>query len=140
MDENKIVKVGVGVVILNPQKQILLGLRKSAHGNGSWCPPGGHLEYAESFEKTAVRETMEETGIALDEKNAKVLGVTNDFFEESGKHYITVVMGIDNCQQQPTLMEPDKCERWQWFELDKLPDNMFLPMVNFLKKYPIKTC
>lgn len=140
MTENKIVRVGVGVVILNPQSQILLGLRNSVHGQGTWCPPGGHLEYGESFEQTAVRETLEETGIILEEKHTEVLGVTNDFFEESGKHYITVVMGTKNCTQQPQRMEPDKCEKWQWFEVDNLPQNMFLPMVHFLKKYPIKTC
>ena len=52
----KSVKVGVGLYILNSNHQLLLGLRKSIHGNGTWCPPGGHLEYGESFEQAAVRE------------------------------------------------------------------------------------
>ncbi len=41
--EEKIVKVGVGVLIYNNKDEILLGLRKSKHGEGTWCPPGGHL-------------------------------------------------------------------------------------------------
>jgi hypothetical protein len=59
--KDKAIKVGVGVLIFNDKKQLLPGLRKSAHGNGTWCPPGGHLEYGESFEAAGVRETREET-------------------------------------------------------------------------------
>ena len=55
--------IGVGLYILNKNEQLLLGLRKSSHGCGTWCPPGGHLEYGESFEQAASRETLEETGL-----------------------------------------------------------------------------
>ena len=38
-------KVGVGLYIVNEKRQLLLGLRKSAHGCGTWGPPGGQLEF-----------------------------------------------------------------------------------------------
>ena len=65
MTDGKTVKVGLGLYILNDRGQVLLGLRKAKHGEGTWCPPGGHMEYGESFEEGAVREAFEETGIAL---------------------------------------------------------------------------
>jgi len=37
--------VGVGVYIINDQKEILMSLRSSVHAAGYWCPPGGHIEY-----------------------------------------------------------------------------------------------
>lgn len=57
--------VGVGVLIFNDKKQMLLGKRKGSHGAGTWCNPGGHLEFGESFEQCAIREVEEETGLKI---------------------------------------------------------------------------
>lgn len=135
--EEKIIKVGVGVLIYNDKDELLLGLRKSKHGAGTWCPPGGHVEYGEDFEDAATRETVEETGLVLDKKDLTVCGVTNDFFKESGKHYVTVILKTTNFVGKPELKEPDKCAKWQWFAKDKLPDKLFLPICNFLNKYKL---
>ena len=70
-------KVGVGVIIVKEGK-ILLGKRKNAHGEGTWCPPGGHLELGESYEECAKRETFEETGLQI--KNLQFITATNDIF------------------------------------------------------------
>lgn len=42
-NQNEKPKVGVGVVVLK-DNLILLGKMKNAHGDGSWCFPGGYLE------------------------------------------------------------------------------------------------
>ena len=137
MSDEKVVKVGLGLYILNEKHQILLGLRKSAHGNGTWCPPGGHMEYGESFEEGAVREAREETGLVIAPQDVVLAAVTNDFFEESGKHYVTLNM-ITHCfSGEPKIMEPDKCAEWRWFDENNLPANMFLPAANFLKKHKL---
>ena len=70
-------KVGVGVIIVKEGK-ILLGERKNAHGEGTWCPPSGHLELGESYEECAKRETFEETGLQI--KNLQFITATNDIF------------------------------------------------------------
>lgn len=57
-------KVGVGVFVMR-NGQVLIGKRKGAHGEGEYSFPGGHLEYMESFEGCARRETQEETGIEI---------------------------------------------------------------------------
>lgn len=132
----KQIGIGVGLYLFNDEHQLLLGLRKSKHGEGTWCPPGGHLEYGESFEKAAVRETMEETGILAQEKDVSIGGVTNDFFEESGKHYVTIHLIASSFSGESKIMESDKCAQWQWFDLDKLPENIFLPAAHFLAQNP----
>lgn len=58
MKEEKRPKVGLGVCLLKDDK-ILFGKRKGAHGGGSWCFPGGHLEFNETWEECARRETEE---------------------------------------------------------------------------------
>ena len=55
-------KVGIGVLVFNDLNQLLLGRRTSAHGEGEFGPPGGHLEFGESFEDCAIREVKEEAG------------------------------------------------------------------------------
>ncbi len=123
-------KVGVGVIVIKEGK-ILLGKRKNAHGEGSWSFPGGHLEFNESWEVCAERETIEETGLSI--KNIRFGSVTNDIFETEVKHYITIFMLADYNSGEERVMEPDKCEEWRWFEWHQLPQPLFIPIQNLLR-------
>jgi 8-oxo-dGTP diphosphatase len=124
-------KVGVGVIIIK-DKQVLLGRRKSAHGQGTWCFPGGHLEFHEELEACARREVLEETGLHL--KNVRAETFTNDIFPDEGKHYITLYMRAEVASGQVAVAEPDKCEQWAWFAWDNLPEPLFIPIQNLLKQ------
>ena len=122
-------KVGVGVLIIQDSK-ILLGKRKNAHGAGTWAPPGGHLEFGESFEDCARREVLEETGLEV--VSLRKYGFTNDVFTKENKHYVTVFMVVDTFIGEPKVLEPDKCECWEWFEINQLPDNLFISLKNLM--------
>ena len=119
-------KVGVGVIVLRDGK-VLMGLRKGSHGEGTWCFPGGHLEYGESPEECGAREALEETGIIV-EKTDRVPFFTNDIFLGEEKHYITLFVVVREFVGDPKIREPEKCERWEWFPWDQMPENIFLPM------------
>jgi 8-oxo-dGTP pyrophosphatase MutT (NUDIX family) len=51
------------VIVVNSQGQILLIRRTD---NGNWAVPGGGMDPGESITDTAVRETLEETGITCE--------------------------------------------------------------------------
>ncbi len=123
-------KVGIGVIVVKDGK-ILLGKRKNSHGDGAWSFPGGHLEFGESWEECAKRETMEETGINI--KNIRFGTVTNDIFQTEEKHYITIFMLSDYDFGEVQIMEPEKCEKWDWFSWNQLPQPLFVPIQNVLK-------
>ncbi len=89
---NKIVRVGVVVFVFKSGK-FIIGRRANSHGNGTWSLPGWHLEFGETFEQTAQREVFEETGLQI--KNVRFGAVTNDYFKDEGKHYVTVWMLSD---------------------------------------------
>mgnify|MGYP003394911621 FL=1 len=123
-------KVGIGVCVIKDGK-ILFGKRKNAHGQGSWCFPGGHLEFNETWEECAVRETLEETGLKI--KNIRFATATNDIFPMENKHYITIFMIADYDSGELRIMEPEKCERWDWFDWSSPPQPLFIPQQNLLK-------
>lgn len=119
-------------MIFNNKKQLLPGLRKSSHGGSTRYPPDDHLKYGESFEAAGVRETRKETEPETDSQRPEIAGITNDFFAESGKHYVTVILKAGVVNGRPQVTEPEKCKTRLWFNLSGLPENLFPPMRNFL--------
>ena len=124
-------KVGIGVIVIKGNK-VLLGKRKNAHGEGSWCFPGGHLEFGEELEECAEREVLEEAGIKI--RDIRLRTFTNAIFEKEGKHYVTLFLVSDYDSGELRVFEPEKCERWEWFDWDNLPQHLFLPIQNLLKQ------
>lgn len=114
-------KVGVGVLVFKEGK-ILLGKRKNAHGAGDFAGPGGHLEFGESIEECAIRETAEEAGVEI--QNLKIISFGNLLLWED-KHYIDIGVLADWKKGEPQLLEPDKCEGWDWYDPEHLPEGVF---------------
>jgi len=124
-EDKKYPKVGIGVMIQNEKGEVLLGLRKGSHGSGEWSFPGGHLEMGETILQTAKRETKEETG--LDINDFELISVADEmrYLKSDGKHYLNVGVIGKYISGDPVVMEKDKCEKWGWFDLNNLPDNLF---------------
>lgn len=120
-------KVGVAVFIRQNNK-ILLSKRINTHGQGTWGLIGGHLEFGETPELCAKRETIEEIGLPIN--NLRYLCYTNDIFEKENKHYITLYFVADHTEGEPKNLEPEVCNQLEWFGWDELPDPLFLPVMN----------
>ena len=57
--------VGVGGVIVNEQRQVLMIQRGSQPGRGRWSFPGGLVEVGEPLREACAREVLEETGLEV---------------------------------------------------------------------------
>lgn len=116
-----IVGVGVNVMIVKDGR-VLLGRRKGAHGEGEYAFPGGLLEYMESFEQCAHRETLEECGIEI--KNIKFQFVAN-VKKYSPLHIVHISLKAEWRRGEPRVLEPDMCVSWRWYDL-KIHPSLFL--------------
>ena len=123
--------VGVAVIIEDDNK-VLLMRRKGAHEEGTWCFPGGKLDFFEKITDCAIRETKEEVGLTI--TNLRIDNkFTNDMFIREDLHYITFFVRCNAISYDAKIMQPDKCTEIGWFYWDKLPNNLFLPIINYIK-------
>jgi 8-oxo-dGTP diphosphatase len=118
--------LGVGVIVVREEK-LLFGLRRGAHGAGSWSFAGGHVDEGEGPETTALRELEEETGLRA--ANPRVVAESDDTFP-GGLRYRTHFVQVDCSGGEPAVREPDACARWGWFSWDDPPEPLFLPVAS----------
>lgn len=130
--------VGVGVIIIDGNK-ILLGLRNSdkekadsdLNGEGTWTMPGGKLEMNETIIEAGIREVKEETDLNV--TDIEVYCVQDDFSENA--HFVTVGLIGKQYNGIVRAMEPEEITEWAWFDIDNIPDNIFLPSKGCIEKY-----
>ncbi|CAG8795642.1 7876_t:CDS:2, partial [Racocetra persica] len=103
--------VGVGIFVIRGNK-FLIGKRKGSHGPGT-------LEFGESFEDCAKREVFEETNLEI--TNVIYQTVTNSVMVNENKHYVDIFMRAEvvDVDADPLVMEPNKCEGWEWVTWDE---------------------
>lgn len=138
MENNKVIGVGVGVLVLKGEK-ILLGLRNTdatkagsdLSGEGTWTMPGGKMEFGESILEAARREVLEETGINILETD--IICTNTD--RKGEKQFVTVGLHAKNFMGDAETKEPDEIVEWKWFDLKNLPKNIFDPSKKVLKCY-----
>ncbi len=132
-----ITKIGVGVVIIDDNK-VLLGHRIPKYDDtggiyepDTWTLPGGKLEYKEKIIECAKRETKEETN--LDIENIEIFGCGDDI--GSDRHFVTIYVHTNKYSGTASVMEKNKIDKWSWFELNNLPENIYTPSEKTLKVY-----
>lgn len=120
-------RVGTAVFIVRNGKFVFLK-RQGSHGAGTWSTPGGHVQFGEKPEDTCKREALEETGCIVDDIRFAVM--TNDFFPDENKHYITLWYVGSWVANEPEIKEPHKCTELQWVTFDDKPAPTFLTYDN----------
>lgn len=131
------IKIGIGVLIIHENK-ILLGHRvQNAKDTGgiyepdSWCLPGGKQDYEETIFECAKRETKEETN--LDISGLEVFNAMDDI--QPNKHFVTIQVIARSFSGELKVMEEDKIDKWQWFDIFQLPNNIYSPSKKFIEAY-----
>ncbi|MDQ0208638.1 NUDIX domain-containing protein [Alkalicoccobacillus murimartini] len=123
--------VGVGALILDQDKNILLVKRKRSPEAGCWSLPGGKVDYMETIENAVVREIKEELNIDITVK--ELLCVTNHIIKSEDIHYVAPTFLAEITRGTVHNMEPQALESVQWFSIKDIPKNITITTDNALK-------
>lgn len=137
MEENQI-KIGCVVFVIRDNK-VLMGKRKNTFGAGDYGLPGGHLSFGENLIDGARRELAEETGITDGELHFSAVVDDPRIVDKEPQHYVHISFLLEGSVQEPRLMEPHKCEGWEWLPLDNLPKNILVGNRPIFKTFFAKT-
>ncbi|MGA5299535.1 nucleotide triphosphate diphosphatase NUDT15 [Nucisporomicrobium flavum] len=110
---------GVGMVVLRPGGEVLLGYRTKSGETPTWCLPGGSLEPGETFAAAAVRETAEEAGLTPAGPRAFAIAI------DLAVGAVTAGVVAEHAGGSPQVREPHVFERWQWWPPAALPAPLF---------------
>ena len=134
---DKVVRVGLGVMIRNGDK-ILLGHRSPKRNDTGgiqepdcWALPGGKQEMFETMFESAQREIKEETNLDIDE--LELFGAADDIAKD--RHFVSLHIIAKSFSGKLIAMEPEKEDRWEWFSLNELPNNIYSPSKKFIDNY-----
>jgi 8-oxo-dGTP diphosphatase len=115
--------VGGGILILNNKSQVLLMRRyKTRNEAGWWSKPGGGVDFGEKAIDSMKREIKEEVGV--DVSIWGYLPHTDHIIKKEHQHWIAINYLAKIKKGIPKIMEPDKCDKLEWFTLNKLPLKM----------------
>lgn len=132
-----VILVGVNVIIIDQEERILLQQRTEPLG--TWGLPGGLMELEESTEETARREVYEETGLTLGE--LKLFDVFSGpdlqhLKAPNGDQFHCVAIVYTTTEATGELkVNDDESLAFQYFHLDKFPENLVRSQAPILKKY-----
>ena len=122
----KVPYVGVGCIVVRDDGQLLM----VQNHRGFWSTPGGHLDFGESPAECAIRETLEETGVAV--TGVEFVAITNDVLPDVGRHYITVWMRADTAERTLAVRDPGEIAAAAWFAPERLPTPLHLYFENLI--------
>ena len=123
--------IGTAVIVLNNKKQVLLGKRKNAYKSGKYGLPGGRTGRSEKLVDGVKRELFEET--FLEAVEISYVGVIKEWQGEA--HFIHFIYLCTEWKGELQVREPDKCEGWEWFDVDSLPSDLLSGHGHAVKLY-----
>src|SRR5947209_2119359 len=128
-------KVNIDILVLQKNK-VLLGLlskKWSENGKQNYGVPGRDIGFRESIGECTKRNIREELNCEVTCYN--IISVNTNY--EFGNHYIGIGVTTE-IKGEVQLMKPEDWEKWEWFEINNLPENIFAPAKNLIESYVTK--
>jgi 8-oxo-dGTP diphosphatase len=120
--ESRHPRVGVGVLLVDESGRVLLTLRDRPPEAGHWSIAGGKLDFLETLEQCAIRETLEEVGINI--VIDSLLCVTDHCLPAEAQHWVSPAYLARILSSETKNCEPHKTPEVRWFPPDNLPPNL----------------
>lgn len=120
------IHVAVHLLLIRDNKILLLRRYNTGYEDGNYSVVAGHMTGNENVFQAMQREAIEEAGISIKIEDLQAVQVMNrrkppeEGYEERIDYFFTA----KNWEGEIRIMEPDKCDQLEWFDLDNLPHNM----------------
>lgn len=118
-------RVGASVnayLILEQNDKVLFHLRKNTgYCDGMWSLIAGHVEDNESAAEGMIREAREEIGLDLSPHQMQLVHIMH---RKTDRLNIDLFFHCSSWQGQILNLEPQKCEKLDFFSLNALPCNI----------------
>jgi mutator protein MutT len=114
--------LGVGAVIWNENREIVLIRRGNPPRKGDWSIPGGRVEWGETLRDAILREVLEETGLTV-EIAGPIESVDSITRDEAGaviRHYVLVDFVVRVVSGN--LQAGSDAEDARWVSFDRLDE------------------
>lgn len=140
-DEPKKMGIGVGIIVLNENNEILLLLRNKdkiladsdMRLEGTYTLPSGKVKFGETFEEAGKRKLKEEAGLDVKLEDLEVISLSNDINEYA--HYATIGLIANTYSGNFKLKESKEFTDYGWYKLDNLPNNLCIPSKTIINNY-----
>jgi ADP-ribose pyrophosphatase YjhB (NUDIX family) len=135
MSGEKFKFLGASYLIVKNKNKLLLSLRKNTgFMDGYYSLVAGHIEEGESASQACVREAKEEADIEILVNDIKPAHISQRV-SDTDRVYFDVYFLLENYAGNVENKEPNKCGGLDWFEVDKLPNNIIPYVRDVLNKY-----
>src|SRR5262249_60375000 len=102
--------VAIDLIVRDPERRVLVGLRTNEPAKGKWFVPGGVVRKYERLADAFARIVKAEVGLKASINDARFVGVyehlydNNVFGEEKfGTHYVVLAHQLDLAHQPPLI-------------------------------------
>jgi ADP-ribose pyrophosphatase YjhB (NUDIX family) len=111
-------------LVLRRDGKVLLARRfNTGYQDGNYSLPAGHLDGGETARQALARETKEEINVAVGVDDLRLLHVMHRKAEEGNHERVDFFFEATAWQGEPQIMEANKCDDLQWFDMASLPEN-----------------
>lgn len=133
--ETKTPGISLDILVIR-DKKILLGLltkKWAVRGSQVYGMPGRGILFGEKIGDCVKRNIREEIDCTV--TNYAIYCVNANY--EWGNHFINIGVVVD-IEGDIKLLQPDDWEKWEWFEMHKLPKNLLTSTKNTINCYLTK--
>lgn len=130
-----IIMAGACVILIDGEGRLLLQQRTD---NGLWGLPGGTMELGEEIKEVARREMFEEVGLEARELEFfDIFSGTDLYYRYPNGDEVYNVVAAYICKEYSGTIrgDGDEVQDIQFFELDKIPDQISPPDLPVIKRY-----
>ena len=121
------------------KRRILLHKRKNTgYQDGMWdIAASGHVDEDETAQMALIRECREELGIEVKLEHIKFAHLSHRL--SADRTYYDIYFTVARYSGTPIIMEQEKCEDLQWFDLSNLPPDTIECRRRAIENYLSKT-